>query len=143
MARRKDKKESEVYGTIFLIERIGWEYDDNSYFRGSGSHPDSAFFLEEIAEKICQEKNLQEIRRIGEYVLTEYVQDASHAFEEDEGDCDHGGSDEKTLFLKENFLNSSCEFVKHPKDIPDEVLLRVMEKFELTFYEVVPVDLVA
>jgi hypothetical protein len=117
---------------IWIITRTGWEYDDSRYYRpeSSGNTPVSAFTFPGLAKKFCDEKNLEEFRDLGSRGISEYV---------DYYDID----DEMREFCKNHNLDESLEFTIPSEDISDECAIQIMEKFDLNFYEVVQVDLLA
>ena len=118
---------------IWIISRTGWEYDDSRYYRpeSDGSHPVSAFTFPELARQICDEKNAAEMRDIGSRGVGDYV---------DRWDID---SDADKEFQKDNFLDEDFEFTKPISEIPDEILIRVMNHYNMNFYEVIEVDLLS
>lgn len=120
---------------VWIISRYGWEYDDSRYYRpeSEGSYPVSAFTFPELAKKLCDEKNVNEMRAMGTRGLDEYV-----------SSWDYGSEDEDYKeFLESHFLDSGLEFTKHPSEIDDQILVEIMDYFNLNFYEVVEVELLA
>lgn len=120
---------------VWVISRYGWEYDDSRYYRpeSDGGHPVSAFTFPELASKVCDEKNLLEMRAMGIRSLTDYVD--SYNYDPDE--------DSYKQFLAEHFLDESLDFQKSPSEIEDSILLDIMNYFHLNFFEVIEVELLA
>jgi hypothetical protein len=120
---------------VWIISRYGWEYDDSRYYRpeSEGSYPVSAFTIPELAKRICDEKNVTEVRAMGIRGLNEYVSSWEYNSEEE----DH------KEFLESHFLDSGLEFTKPPSEIDDQILVEIMDYFHLRFYEVVEVELLA
>lgn len=119
---------------IWIVSRYGWEYDDSRYYRpeSDSSRPVAAFTFPELASQVCNEKNVAEMRCLGSG-LNDYV---------DRWDMDLQ-SEESTKFLEDNFLDESFEFTKPVSEISDEILLRVMDFANISFFEVIEVDLLA
>ena len=122
-------------GRVWIITRYGWEYDDSRYYRpeSDGGHPVSAFTFPEIAKKICDEKNVAEIRSMGCRGLSEYVDGYGYTSD----------SEEYAVFLESHFLDEDLDFIKSPSEISEEILVEIMDYFHLNFYEVVEVELLA
>lgn len=120
---------------IWIVSRYGWEYDDSRYYRpeSDGSQPVAAFTFPELANQVCNEKNAMEMRDLGASGFRDYV---------DRWDMDLE-SEESREFLEQNFLNEDFEFTKPISEISDEVLLRVMDFANISFFEVIEVDLLA
>jgi len=119
---------------IWVVSRYGWEYDDSRYYRpeSDGSQPVAAFTFPELAGQVCNEKNAAEMRCLGSG-LNDYV---------DRWDMDLQ-SEESAKFLEDNFLDENFEFTKPVSEISDEILLRVMYFANISFFEVIEVDLLA
>ena len=119
---------------IWIVSRYGWEYDDSRYYRpeSDASRPVAAFTFPELASQVCNEKNVAEMRCLGSG-LNDYV---------DRWDMDLQ-SEESAKFLEDNFLDESFEFTKPVSEISDEILLRVMDFANISFFEVIEVDLLA
>jgi len=119
---------------IWIVSRYGWEYDDSRYYRpeSDGSQPVAAFTFPELAGQVCNEKNAAEMRCLGSG-LNDYV---------DRWDMDLQ-SEESAKFLEDNFLDENFEFTKPVSEISDEILLRVMYFANISFFEVIEVDLLA
>jgi hypothetical protein len=120
---------------IWIVSRLGWEYDDSCYYRpeSDGSQPVAAFTFPELARQICNEKNIAEVRSLGTSGFSDYV---------DRWDMDLQ-SEGSTKFLEDNFLDENFEFIRPVSEISDEILLRVMDFANISFFEVIEVDLLA
>ena len=120
---------------IWVVSRYGWEYDDSRYYKPEyeGSTPVAACTFIEMANTICKEKNLVEMRDLGSSGLTDYV--SSYDFELDD--------EEFQEFLKNHYLDDGLEFTISPREISDDILHEVMDRFSLYFYEVIEVELLA
>ncbi len=120
---------------IWIVSRLGWEYDDSRYYRpeSDGSQPVAAFTFPELARQICDEKNVAEIRSLGTKGLSDYVERWSTEVE----------SEESIKFLEDNFLDQDFEFTKPISEVSDEVILRVINFVSISFFEVIEVDLLA
>jgi len=119
---------------IWIVSRLGWEYDDSSYYRpeSDGSQPVAAFTFPELARQVRNEKNVAEMRCLWSG-LNDYVDRWGMDLQ----------SEESAKFLEDNFLNESLEFTKPVSEISDEILLRVMDFVNISFFEVIEVDLLA
>jgi hypothetical protein len=120
---------------VWVISRYGWEYDDSRYYRpeSDGGYPVSAFTFPELAKRICDEKNVTEMRAMGVSGLADYVS----SWDYDKEDEDH------KQFLESHFLDKDLEYQKHPSEIEDKVLIEIMSYFNLNFFEVIEVELLA
>ena len=119
---------------IWIVSRLGWEYDDSRYYRpeSDGSQPVAAFTFPELASQVCNEKNVAEMRCL--------CSELNDYFDRWEMDLQ---SEESTKFLEDNFLDENFEFTKPVSEISDEILLRVMDFANISFFEVIEVDLLA
>jgi hypothetical protein len=122
-------------GRVWIISRYGWEYDDSRYYRpeSDSGYPVSAFTFPEIAKKLCDEKNVAEMRSMGIGGLDEYVEGYNYPSSEEE----------YSLFLEAHFLDDDLSFTKPLSEISDQILVEVMDYFHLAFYEVIEVELLA
>lgn len=122
-------------GRVWIISRYGWEYDDSRYYRpeSDGGYPVSAFTFPEIAQKICDEKNVAEIRGMGSRGVSDYINGWDYSSDDDE----------YKEFLESHFLNDDLEFLKPTSEIEDSILIDIMNYFHLNFYEVIQVELLA
>ena len=120
---------------VWVISRYGWEYDDSRYYRpeSDGGYPVSAFTFPELAKKLCNEKNLAEMRAMGTRGLGDYVS----SWDYDKEDEDH------KEFLRSHFLDQDLDYQKSPSEIDDQILIEIMNYFHLNFYEVIEVELLA
>ena len=120
---------------VWVISRYGWEYDDSRYYRpeSDGGYPVSAFTFPELAKRICDEKNVVEMRAMGVSGLADYVS----SWDYDKEDEDH------KQFLEAHFLDGDLEYLKHPSEIDDQILVEIMNYFHLNFFEVIEVELLA
>ncbi len=120
---------------VWIITRYGWEYDDSRYYRpeSEGGYPVSAFTFPEIAKRLCDEKNVTEMRAMGTSGLSDYVS----SWDYDKEDEDHKS------FLSTHFLDHDLDYQKPVCEIDDQILVEIMSYFHLNFYEVVEVELLA
>jgi hypothetical protein len=120
---------------IWVVSRYGWEYDDSRYYRpeSDGTTPVAACTFAEMAHNICKERNIIELRDLGSDGLKDYISSYDIDF----------GDDELREFLESHFLDDNLEFTVSMREIPENILLEVMEKFSLNFYEVIEVELLA
>jgi len=120
---------------VWVISRYGWEYDDSRYYRpeSDGGYPVSAFTFPELAKRICDEKNVTEMRAMGVSGLADYVS----SWDYDKEDEDH------KQFLEAHFLDGDLEYQKHPSEIDDQILVEIMNYFHINFFEVIEVELLA
>jgi hypothetical protein len=120
---------------IWVVSRYGWEYDDSRYYRpeSDGTTPVAACTFAEMAHNICKERNIRELRDLGSCGLKDYI--SSYDIDLDDN--------ESQEFLKSHFLDDDLDFTLSPREIPEDILLEVMERFSLNFYEVIEVELLA
>jgi len=120
---------------VWIITRYGWEYDDSRYYRpeSEGGTPVSAFTFPELAKRLCDEKNVVEMRDMGSRGLSDYVSQWDYDRE----------SDDYKEFLESHFLDGDLDYTKPPSELDDQILIEIMNYFNLNFYEVVEVELLA
>lgn len=125
---------------IWIVSEYGWEFDDSKYYKPEycGSTPQTAFTIKELAEKICEEKNIGFVRKncgFSGYVEPddiEYNADYTDECESYEEFCEKYRLDSLNL--------SFCEEIEK---ISDETILKLMSILGVSFYEVVSVELLA
>lgn len=51
---------------LYIVSELGFEYDDNNYYRekGSGGYPRTAYSSEDKANQVCEELNLEEFKNL-------------------------------------------------------------------------------
>ena len=120
---------------VWVISRYGWEYDDSRYYRpeSEGSYPVSAFTIPELAKRICDEKNVAELRSMGISGLSDYIESYDYNFKDEDF----------KEFAESHFLDEGLDFTKSPSEIEETILLEIMDYFHLNFYEVIEVELLA
>lgn len=123
--------------SIWVINRVGWEYDDSSYYRSGDGSPYQAYTDPEIALSFMKILGAQEIRSLGNNFF-DFV-DANNVL--------YGYSDEDTKTklneLGLNYSDSEITFSKNIKEYSDEELNSILEFLEISFYTLSAVDLVA
>jgi len=125
-------------GSIWIANNIGWEYDDNYYYRSEyhDGRPAFAYTDQKIAEDFVKDLNIREIRSLGDRFF-DYVRP------DDVGYSD----EEKALFYKEFGIDYSNQypltFSTPMEELSDEKLIKIAEFFNVIFYELVEVSLVA
>lgn len=125
---------------IWIVSEHGWEFDDSKYYKPEycGSTPQTAFTIQELAEKICKERNISFVRKncgFSGYVEPddiEYNADYSNECETYEEFCDK--------YKLDSFNLSFCEEIEK---VSDETILKLMDILGVSFYEVVCVELLA
>lgn len=122
---------------IWVVSRIGWEYDDSRYYKpeSEGSYPVAALTLEELANEICKEKNASELRSLGSRGLSDYIDSYDYRVDFDD--------EENKKFFNSHYLDEELEFIIPMSEISNETLLEVISYFGINFYEVIEVDLLA
>ncbi len=124
---------------IFLIMKSYHDYcDEWDTLEVSSSTPIEAFSFRELADQICKEYNLKEARESFfeecEYSgLYEYIDNDSYNYNEPA---------ERT-FRNSHFINKKANFKKKSKDISDKLLLEVLEHYDIEFFTVQKLQLIA
>ncbi len=123
---------------MWIIGRIGWEYDDQNYYRGDdqGVSPIKAFTFPELAKEHCNELNVKEFRTLfcsndkyGRHI-GDWMRD--------------GMSDEAQEYLKGiGFKLGKYGEIEEMAEITDEQVSQIMEHLNLAWYELTEVDLEA
>lgn len=129
---------------IYVINSIGWEYDDNNYNRQEGGYPVRAFKNKDSAEKECEQKNLDSFINIikdgelqnythGSYYAEDYVTDKA-----------------KTTNIFQKMFGCSYEYwIKHLDNSQVPLMINPSPKdwkelyscFALSWYEVVEIEM--
>ena len=138
--------------TIYVITRIGWDYDDNYYYRsGNSGDPVEAYTLKELAEEAALDKEIAVVRDLlskGDSVTNLY------RTEEEIDPDDHR---EWILECKEKYNISFDEYMSPyvegmkskrgrnvvPVETNNQFYIDYIRHLGLSFFEVVQVDFVA
>lgn len=135
---------------VYIVTRIGWEYNDENYFRAEAGGTDltdmKAYRSYTNAKKFCDDKNLEAFKKfasdIGNYenyhdTLDELV---NPTLEQDfYATCKFLGIDPKTSV--EHFWGEPDTEGTHFKDLTDEQLKAIIPFLTFAFYEVDEVEI--
>ncbi len=131
---------------IFLLQRIGWDYDDNYYFRSEGSSPEKSYSSIELAEAALKRLELEYFMQRLECEDVEYYlydENDLNKYKEQLSEIlkDHpnisklsGDSDEWDSFYS---LLSDEDY-----EVSEDQILEIQKVFGLNFYEIVEVEFV-
>ena len=125
---------------VYIAAQVGWDYDDNNYYRTDGNHPTKAFRDRKKAEQFVLEKNISSfkgewgsIREYGGYDLNNLL------------NFDSNKRKMKSIFKKlfelspEDWLNDySVDFVVKPTE---EDWSNLYNLFNVEFYELTEVEI--
>jgi len=120
---------------IWIVSEYGWEFDDSKYYKPEyyGSTPQLAFTIPELAQKICNEKNVQFVRNNRGFSGYIEPDDVAYNLEcEIDFFCEHYGLDPMDLSFKKDI-----------NEVSDAEILRIIAEIGISFYEVVSVELLA
>lgn len=124
--------------SVWIINRIGWEYDDSNYYKSeSGGTPYQAYTDREIALSFLKDIEARELRSVGQNLLSDFIRSDDYRAdlaEDLESLC-------KILHLKYN--DGEISFSKPFHQYSDEELRSIADAFYVSFYELVEVELVA
>lgn len=134
---------------IYLVMEQGFDYNDEYYFQVDGGSPDSFFTNKKKAEAACEQKNLEEFKRL---IKAGYIRDYSS--DGLDGLLDSKATEEeltfeegifKTLFglTAEEWYEAQWNHNVDDKlkvEPTDEQWNRLMKCFNLEFYNVVTVQ---
>lgn len=125
--------------SIWIANRIGWEYDDNYYYKSeySEGRPAFAYTDQKIAEDFVRDLNIQEIKSLGPRVF-DYVR---------RDDLEYNHSEESLARFDEDYgidLSDRYEitFSREMDQYTDDDLLKIADVCNILFYELVEVSLV-
>ena len=130
--------------SIYIVSAVGWEYDDQNYYRGekSGGIPKRAFASIEDANRECWEKNLAAMRVWGITSLCDFgfegINEETRDFLQDKGvDFDQHGY--FTIAGGDKILNLSDAELKQLFDLlPPYVCWYEITKVEFEEEELIP-----
>ena len=129
--------------TIYVVVKIGYEYDDNVYYRSDngGGEPIQAFHSKELADKYVEEINLDQIKAMRDPVKTPWGTHRKgpgfyeYAWGSEIDDLDVDGGD--TL---RNMLQNITDDRGHLNpDVTDEQIRQLYEQTNLRWAQVVEV----
>lgn len=123
--------------SVWIINSIGWDYDDSSYYRtDSGGRPYQAYTDKMIAESFLKDLQVRELRDCFSRFFTDFARmdDYDNNYESLEDLC-------KALSL--SYRDGEACFAKSSDQYSDDELLNIAEAFFVSFYELVEVELVA
>lgn len=127
--------------SVWVINEVGWEYDDSNYYRVDGVKPFQAYTDFEIANAFLKEKKADTIRSlnddifgyIDEYSINEVINNKE--------------SLERIAKIGINISDDACyskpTFIKNMNEYTDEELIEVAEIFSIEFYSLMEVELIA
>lgn len=130
-----------IDANIYVVCKIRWEYDDNSYCYAGGSTPQNAFTLLSLAQEFCRNKNCEWFIKLMKEPgwhhnpshYTDYISDGDFL--------------EVQAFLKEQNSKIRMEDYKFVCDDPNSLTYDdvhpIIEFANLQQYEVVAITLVA
>lgn len=142
--------------TIYIVSEIGWDYDDNYYYRtGNGAtHPVEAYLIEELAQEAAMQKEVDFISKLlvaGDSVVRLYKQDEEleyHDHKEWIEECERKYNISFDEYLNPYVIGEGGKKSKNfrglsPSDTPRQFYVDYINHFEFEFYEVVKVELLA
>lgn len=117
---------------LFVVTKSGYEYNDETYHRNSGGKPLKAWKSEADAEADCLRQNLQELRKSN---IRDYCYSLNEILKKD-----------LIKELTQNYGISEDDDSISFKDLPDEILIRVLKEgryksHPLIFFEVYEVEM--
>lgn len=135
-------KDGKMSRSVWVINGIGWEYDDNNYYKSGGGRPLQAYTDKEIALSFWRELEAGEIRSVGNTFFRDFV--SEYMLTELSAIYD---SDDLSATLKDLEVNHDGDgdfsFAKSVHSYSDEKLLNIAKIFGVQFYELIEVELVA
>ncbi len=127
---------------LYVLMAVGWDYNDEYYFKTDGGHPEKVFVSKELAEKEADRLNLKEFKELfSSGTLIEYCNDFSG------GISNYEKADViiSTLFGMD--LDTWCDhlydYQRAPKFVvepTEEQWVELMKCSNLNFWEVVSVE---
>jgi succinate dehydrogenase flavin-adding protein (antitoxin of CptAB toxin-antitoxin module) len=116
----------------YALQEVGWEYNDEYYLPIDGGNVKKVFFNKERAEKECFKKTIELCKK--EYInLADYLG----------YDCDHL-SDEDLEKISEIFgekYDNIYSYVLETRELTEEQIEQVLKILQITFFNVVEVEI--
>lgn len=129
--------------SIWIVNRIGWEYDDSTYYRSEsgGGQPYHAYTDFEIAKSFLGQLEGDSFRTEGAYIF-DYVSVENIKYRySDENDYAEMIEAAKKVGLWYN--GYEFKFIKEPYSYSDEEAKEILNFLEVEFFTLVEVELVA
>jgi len=134
MSKKNENSSAEVY----IISKIGWEYNDETYYRpeSEAGYPEMAFTIRELAIETCDEMNL---KAFGENLIGEDLYSYNEIISEDL-------LEQLSLDFNISELGGNGDY-HIPSDnwekLSKEDKFKLMREIGIDFFEVIKVSLVA
>ena len=123
---------------VWIINKIGWDYDDSHYFKSEGLFPYKAFTDSEIALSFLKELEAAEIRNYASSFFSDFAQ--IEEFEYTQSETNFKSSCER-LHLSHD--GHKFSFSKPIEAYSDDELLNIAKAFSVYFFQLVEVELMA
>jgi len=130
--------------SVYVLTEVGWEYDDNYYYKTGGGLPRLVFSDLEIAEDHRMELERSRVRLFKNDYF-DYLEAFRYGGDMTSHVIEKMNSGPQSDMLKEliKFKGEQISFLKDIKDYSDSELDFIIEFFEIQFYEIVEVEFAA
>lgn len=128
---------------IFLLQRIGWDYDDNYYFRSEGSSPEKSYSSIELAEAALKCLELKYFMQRLEYEDIQYYLYDEDDFNKYKNQLSEVLKDHPDLSNLSDKWSSFYSLINEEDyEVSEDQILEIQKVFGLNFYEIVEVEFV-
>jgi hypothetical protein len=130
--------------SVYVLTEVGWEYDDNYYYKTGGGLPRLVFSDLEIAKDHRMELERSRVRLFKNDYF-DYLEGFRYGLDMAKHIIEKMSSGPQSDMLKEliKFKGEQISFLKDIKDYSDSELDFIIEFFEIKFYEVIEVEFAA
>lgn len=128
---------------IFLVQQIGWDYDDNYYFRNGGSSPHKSYSSIELAEIAMKELNIKEFLYLLQQDSIQDYLGSESCFEDFKESLTNLFKDHPNISKLSDDWDSFYDLLDNEDYVLSEKQISEMQElFDLNFYEIVEVEFI-
>lgn len=124
--------------SMWLVMNVGWDYDDNYYYRSDNGSPNCLFTDRVIAENFLVEMELKQLKEDGFYILSQVTSDSSMDISDSEAADLRKRLKELGI---EVYQHRQTSFKKEVSEYSDDELIEIMKIFNFNYYELVEVEI--
>lgn len=123
--------------SVWIVNRTGWDYDDNYYYKTEGLTPYQAFTDLELAKSFMRDLEAREIRDCASRFFIDFAR-----LEDFDNSID-STIEEVCESLSLSYDGKDVTFSKPVENYSDDELINIAQAFFIDFFQIVEVELVA
>lgn len=133
-------------GSMYLVVELGWEYDDNYYFKTDSTIPVEIYTMLELAEMGLERLTVKHVRSGLLQSSASFVSNFTANYDRPILDEDWAAECETKYNIK--FTEEHIPYTVGRKDsvaelTPDSFYLEFIDQCDIRFYEIVEIEVVA